>query len=101
MATGTNTAEDHAGSVSSWSESSNHPPMIDNTSPRLQSARASSTHERRSVSVSPSVSPSDSLRRVALVPKSRFGRAQAVLVIGPPGSEFDLFILEPWNITGS
>jgi hypothetical protein len=75
--------------------------MIDNTSPRLQSARASSTHERRSVSVSPSVSPSDSLRRVALVPKSRFGRAQAVLVIGPPGSEFDLFILEPWNITGS
>ncbi|RDB29051.1 Peroxide stress-activated histidine kinase mak2 [Hypsizygus marmoreus] len=90
---GTSTGEEHSESTSSRSESPHHGPLDNDTSIRLVSSDRgspasdwqSSTVSLPSMSMSPSMTSGDGLRRVALRSKTRSSRTQAVIVVGPAG----------------
>ncbi|OSX67898.1 hypothetical protein POSPLADRAFT_1043081 [Postia placenta MAD-698-R-SB12] len=88
------TNDDPSDSRSS-SDASMQTPMSttgDGFSPRLSSLKASEASVT-TMSMSPGVSGSDGLRRVALAPSSGRARTHAVIVLGPPGAGKSSLIL--------
>lgn len=96
---GTAVSEDRSESLSSQSESSNTPAITNDNNPKPPQTRGSSAYEQSSaaMSLSPTLSHSDGLRRAAFRTKSRVARAQAVLIVGPPGSVISDVIYWIWN----